>query len=150
MLVKLAGTIATLIAVYGAVYGAAAADTAVIVNSGSTNTTGFRIVVEQSGNAEFTAGTRGPARPPGQKPKQMQRQLPDALVQRLYSDLGVATPLSSLPAQRCMKSASFGTKLSIEFGGEETPDLSCQGGDNAKLQALTKDANEIVKLFNSN
>ncbi len=145
MLVKLAGIIATVISVYGA-----AADTAVIVNSGSTNTAGFRIVVDQSGNAEFTAGTRGPGRPPGQKPKQMQRQLPDALVQRLYSDLGAATPLSSLPAQRCMKSASFGTKLTIEFGGEETPDLSCPGGDNAKLQALTKDANEIVKLFNSN
>jgi hypothetical protein len=135
MLGKLAGTVVI------AVYGAAAADVAVIVNSGSTNTSGFRIVVERSGKAESTTTPQG---------KQMRRKLPEALTKQLYSDLRAATPLSSLPAPRCMKSASFGTKLTIEFGGQETPDLSCGGGDNAMLQALIRDANEIVKLFDSN
>jgi len=147
MLGKIAGTaVATLIAACGAT----AADVAVIVDSGSTNTAGFRIVVEQSGEAEFTAGPRRSIRSPDEQPKQMRRKLPDALVKRLYSDLGAAKPLSSLPNQRCMKSASFGTKLTIEFGGQETPDLSCGAGDNTKLQPLILDANEIVKLFTSN
>jgi|SRR5579863_1314941 hypothetical protein len=143
MLAKFA--VVTLIAVHGAV----AADVAVIVNSGSTNTAGFRIVVERSGNAEFTAGPPRPNRP-DEKPKQMRRKLPDPLVERLYSDLDAAKPLSSLPSQRCAKSASFGTKLTIEFGGQESPDLSCGPGDNAKLQALARDANEIVKLLSAN
>ncbi len=77
----------------------------------------------------------------------MRRKLPDPLVKRFYSDLGEAKPLSLLPKQRCMKSASFGTKLTIEWGAQETPDLSCGAGDNAKLQALIRDANEIVRLF---
>jgi len=45
---------------------------------------------------------------------------------------------------------AFGKKLTIEFGGQATPDLSCGGGDNAILQALVRDASEIVKLFSSN
>ena len=147
MLGKFAGgAVATLMAVYGAT----AADVAVIVNSGSTNTAGFRIVVERSGKAEFTAGPRRSSRSPDETPKHLERTLPDAVVERLYSDLDAAKPFASLPNRRCMKSTSFGTKLTIEFGGEETPDLSCGSGDNAKLQDLVRDANEIVKLFSAN
>ncbi len=133
-----------------AIYGASAADVAVIVNSGSTNSAGFRIVVERSGKAEFTAVPRKSGRSPDETPKQMERTLPDAMVKRFYADLDAAKPLSSLPNRRCMKSASFGTKLTIEFAGEETPDLSCGSGDDAKLQDLVRDANEIVKLFSAN
>jgi hypothetical protein len=133
-----------------AVHAAAAADVAVIVNSGSTNTAGFRIIIERSNNAEFTPGQPRPNRSPNQQPRQMRRELPSALVVRLFADLEAAEPFSSLPSQPCPKSASFGTKLTIEFDGQETPDLSCRPGDNAKLQALVRDANDIVKLFSSN
>jgi hypothetical protein len=147
MLSKFAGSaIATLIAVYGLT----AADVAVIVNSGSTNKAGFRIVVERSGKAEFTVGPRRSGRSPDDTPKPVERTLPGTVVKRFYADLDAAKPLSSLPNRRCMKSASFGTKLTIEFDGEETPDLSCGSGDNAKLQDLVRDASEIVKLFNAN
>jgi hypothetical protein len=129
-------------------FGAAGADVAVIVNSGSTNTPGFRIAVEQSGNAEYTAAPRRVIRNSGQ-PAPTQLQLPDTLVKRLYTDLDAAKPFSSLPTQRCAKSASFGTTLTIALGFQETPDLSCGGGDSEKLKALLRDANEIVKLFNS-
>lgn len=129
--------------------GAAGADVAVIVNSGSTNTPGFRIAVEQSGNAEYTAAPRRMIRPPSGETPQTQLQLPDTLVKRLYADLDAAKPFSSLPHQRCAKSASFGTTLTIALGLQETPDLSCGGSDNEKLKALLRDANEIVKLFNS-
>jgi hypothetical protein len=132
-----------------AVHAAGAAEVAVIVNSASTNVSGFQITVERSGKAEYTAGPPRPNSAPNDKPKQMQRNLPNALAERLYSDLDAAKPLSSLPNERCMKSASFGTTLTIEIGGQKTPDLSCGPGDNAKLQALARDANEIVKLFAS-
>lgn len=125
----------------------AKAATAVIVNSGSTNTAGFRIVVERSGNAEFTPAPRRSGPDSGAKAEPKSRKVPDALVHDLYSDLDAAKPLSSLPAPRCMKSASFGTKLTIEFGAEVTPDLSCGDGGNEKLKALIRDANQIVALF---
>jgi hypothetical protein len=119
-----------------------AADSAVIVNSGSTNTAGFRIAVDPSGDAQYTATSRK------SEPKAAaQTHVPDALVKRLYSDLDAAKPLASLPHPRCIKSASFGTRLTIEFGDSETPDLSCGDGDNAKLRALIRDAQEIVTLF---
>jgi hypothetical protein len=128
-----------------------AADSAVIVNSGSTNTAGFRIVVERSGNAEYTAMPRGinpqPAQP--ESTKAARRPVADALVQRLYTDLEAAKPLASLPQPRCMKSASFGTRLTIELGGLATPDLSCGDGSSPKLRALIRDANEIVALFSA-
>jgi hypothetical protein len=124
------------------------ADSAVIVNSGSTNRAGFRIVVDRSGNAEYTATPRRPNQPsasatPARLPA------PDALVERLYSDLEAAKPLASLPHPRCAKSASFGFRLTIEFGGFETPDLSCGDADSLKLRALIRDANEIVELFSA-
>jgi hypothetical protein len=104
---------------------------AIIVDSGSTNRAGFKVVVERSGNAEYTL------------------KIPDALVQRFYADLVKAQPFSALPRQRCAKSASFGTTLTIEFGDEETPDLSCPEG-SPLLQILKQAANDIVKLFRTN
>ena len=108
--------VATLIAVHAA----SAADLAVIVNSGSTNTAGFRIAVDRSNNAEFTAGPPRPNRSPNGQPKQVRRELPSALVGRLFSDLEAAEPFSSLPSQRCFKSASFGTKLTMDAAGRST------------------------------
>lgn len=130
-------------------FGAEGADVAVIVNSGSTNTPGFRIAIEQSGDAEYTAVPRRAIRPSNGQPTQTHLQLADTLVKRLYADLDAAKPFSSLPMQRCAKSASFGTTLTIALGFQETPDLSCGGGDSEKLKALLRDANEIVKVFNS-
>ena len=120
-----------------------AAGDAVIVNSGSTNTEGFRIVVEQSGKAVYTQTPRKS----DTQVKSRSLDLPQALVKRLYSDLDAGKPLAELPGGHCMKSASFGSSLTIEFAGEKTPDLSCPDHGNPRLQVLIKDANEIVKLF---
>lgn len=124
-----------------------AADSAVIVNSGSTNTAGFRITVDASGDAEYRMTQRKSGPNLGDKPAAAQKHVPGTLIKRLYSDLDAAKPLASLPHPRCMKSASFGTRLTIEFGDSETPDLTCGDGDNAKLRALIQDAEEIVALF---
>jgi len=117
---------------------------ATIVNSGSTNMPGFRISVERSGIATHTTMARG-----SQPAKNRNAKIPAALLQRFFADLEGARPLSELPAPRCMKSASFGTTLTVEFAGQSTPDLSCGDGGNAKLQALIQDSGEIVKLFDS-
>jgi hypothetical protein len=121
-----------------------------IVNSGSTNAAGFRIVVPRSGDAELTSAPRRFGPDSGGKAEPRRRKVPDTLVHDLYSDLDAAKPLSSLPAPRCMKSASFGTRLTIEFGADATPDLSCGDGGVAKLKALIRDVRQILELFGAN
>jgi hypothetical protein len=118
-----------------------------IANSGSTNTPGFQIVVEQSGKAEYTVHPRrrrggGPG-----TPETISKKIPLSLVKSLYADVNAARPLASLPAQHCAKSVSFGTRLTIQFGDDESPDLSCGDGGNTSMQALIRDAAAIIKLF---
>lgn len=117
---------------------------AAIVDSGSTNTNGFRIVVDQSGKTQSTVALRGPQARTGESPAATPGTIPAAVAERLYSDLNAAWPLSSLPSQHCLKSASFGTRLTIEFDGQTTPDLSCGRITDPKVKALARDAREIV------
>lgn len=121
-------------------------DAATILNSGSTNRPGFRIVIDPSGSAEYTSVPRR-AGPQAEPAKPMQATLARALIERFYADLKAAKPFASLPAVHCMKSASFGSTLTIAFGGEQTPDLSCGDGGNAVVANLIRDANEIIALF---
>jgi len=123
----------------------AAAMPANIVNSGSTNADGFRIAVDRSGAGEYTVTRRGRGKQE-EAPQPIRRTIPDALVRRFYTVLEAAQPLSELPHRGCFKSASFGTTLKIEFGDQATPDLSCPEED-ARMQALRTDADDIVKLF---
>lgn len=112
----------------------AKAGNAIIIDSGSTNRVGFRIEVGQSGVAEMT-------------PSHRKISLSSAVVQRFYADLEAAKPLASLPEVHCMKSASFGSALTVASGNEQTPDLSCGDGGNAAMRNLIRDVNEIVALF---
>jgi hypothetical protein len=118
---------------------------AAIVDSGSTNTNGFRIVVEPLGRTQSMIVPRGPQSHAGEPPAATTGTIPDMLARRLYSDLDAAWPLSSLPPQHCFKSASFGTRLTIEFAGQTTPDLSCSRITNPSVRALAKDAREIIE-----
>jgi hypothetical protein len=123
-------------------------DAATIVNSGSTNRAGFRIVVERSGTAVLTSSPRRfGAR--GAQPEPVRRTIPAALVDSFYAGLAAARPFTSLPAVHCAKSASFGSSLTIEFGSEHTPDLSCGDGGNSFMRDLIRDANQIVALLSS-
>jgi hypothetical protein len=121
----------------------AADDAAIIVNSGSTNSDGYRIVVPKSGKAAYSSTSRRSPAPSNTKT----RKLPGSMITRFYADIDAAKPLSDLPAARCMKSASFGTTLTIEIGGQKTPDLSCGDHGDGKLKALIRDATEISRLF---
>ena len=117
---------------------------ATIVDSGSTNRNGFRILVELSGKTQTSVEPRGRSTPAAETPAPTAGMIPAMLARRLYSDLDAARPISLLPPQHCLKSASFGTRLTIEFDGETTPDLSCGRITDPKVRALAQAAREIV------
>lgn len=121
------------------------AQSVIIVNSGSTNTAGFQIVLDKSGKAEYTSRPRRIDKDAA--PKVMRRAIPKSVTMRLYSDVNAARPLASLPSPHCAKSASFGTRLTILFDDDESPDLSCGDGGDPKLAALIRDANQIINAF---
>ncbi len=103
-----------------------------IVNSGSTNTAGYTIVVHPDFSADVTADgateTKSVAAPQGRW---------------LFAKVRAAMPLGQLPGERCMKSASFGSSTTISYDGQRTPDLQC-GGD-ATMRELLRTANVIVE-----
>jgi hypothetical protein len=96
-------------------------DAAIIVNSGSTNTQGFRIVVRPDRSAIVTIGTA----------QVVKKELTAATTQAFFKDLGAAGSLDKLEHEPCMKSASFGTTTRVTYKGNTTPDLSCASGESA-------------------
>lgn len=108
---------------------------AVILNTGSTNAPGYRVVVRRSGEAEYVRGDRRSTG--GVSP---------ALADRFFTDLAASMPLSKLPGQLCAKSASFGTSLFVWWRGQRSPDLSCPGDDRGR--AVAADADEIANALN--
>ncbi|BAY26700.1 hypothetical protein NIES2100_65160 [Calothrix sp. NIES-2100] len=107
----------------------------VILNSGSTNTIGYRIYVSPSGEVNYVDG-KGTG----------QGKLPEKLTKRFFHDLKVAEPLSSLPVKPdCVKSTSFGTTTTVSIGGQQSSDISCPG--NPKARRLEDDAIAITKAL---
>jgi len=108
---------------------------AVIVNSGSTNTIGYRIYVSPSGEVRYVDG-KGSG----------QGKLSPPLVKKFFQDLKKAEPLGNLSVQKsCVKSTSFGTSTTISLGSERSPDLSCPG--NSKARHLKDDVSAIAKTL---
>ncbi len=89
---------------------------ALIVNSGSTNTAGYRLRVATSGWTTLQQGDVA-----------LRKHVAAHLVQRLFADLRAAGPLDELAVHPCMKSASFGTSMVIVYRGKTSPDISCPG-----------------------
>jgi hypothetical protein len=106
----------------------------VIMNTGSTNTFGYRIVVQRSGASEFVGGL-GRSR----------ATLDTALVSKFFSDLQAASPLGDLTALPCMKSVSFGTSLFVYWEHSRSPDLSCTSDQRG--QAVRNDADQIAQAL---
>ena len=122
--------IATLVA-------ASPTDTATIVNSGSTNTYGYSIVVASNGNASATLREKGGATSGSAKTF----TIPAATVARFFADLAAARK-SNAQSVACMKSASFGTTVHVTWQGWVSPDLSCPQSDSLGA-ALVKDVDDI-------
>lgn len=104
---------------------------AVILNTGSTNSAGYRIVVTRSGAAEYIWGDR-----------RATTTLPSDVTAQFYKDLEAGMPLSSMHVLACMKSASFGYSLFAWWRGQRSHDISCPG--DAHADALAKDVAAIA------
>ncbi|HLJ82569.1 MAG TPA: hypothetical protein VKT51_00165 [Candidatus Eremiobacteraceae bacterium] len=102
---------------------------AVILNTGSTNALGYRIVLQRSGAAEYVHGD-----------KRATANVPEAITTKFFTDMQ-ALPLRSYPMIHCMKSVSFGTSLYVWWKGARSQDLTCgttilAGDSYAVAQAL--------------
>jgi hypothetical protein len=98
----------------------AASSQAEIVNSGSTNTSGYVVRVSRSGSAAVQLQGQSGER---------DATVPAELAARFFAAIDAAEPLSAMPVARCMKSASFGYVLRVRYKGATTPDLTCPAND---------------------
>jgi hypothetical protein len=94
--------------------GAAPIDSAVIVDSGSTNSRANQIVVRSDGTASITSGTSSP------KPF----TVPMATVTRFFAALP-AVRKDDVPSGSCAKSASFGSTIRVKWQGWVSNDVTC-------------------------
>ncbi len=98
-------------------------DSATIVDSGSTNTSGYRIVVRSDGSAAASL-----LQTPPQSSTSKPVTIPKTIVARFFADLAAARKGNATTVP-CMKSASFGTTLRVTWQGWVSPDLSCPPKD---------------------
>lgn len=107
---------------------------AIVEDSGSTNIPGLRVAVDPDGQATVE-----------ERNGQIHHvRLDQHLVDRFMSDLKETGPLSAFPARHCVKSVSFGSRMTVQFNGEASPDLNCPGASDPRMDALQKDAHEIL------
>jgi hypothetical protein len=109
---------------------------ATIIDTGSTNIPGMRVTMDPIGNHATIERRNG---------SKSRMKMNKEIRNRLMRDLQAAGPLNELPANHCMKSASFGSSLYVEFNGVRSPDLSCPVQADEKAAALKKDATEILR-----
>ena len=106
--------------------------TATIVNSGSTNTAPFSVVVRSDGRVQTG---RGP-----------QVSIGKRLTAQFFGAVRAAQRTSS-PAAGCMKSASFGSVMAVRSGAWSSVDLNCPvSGANASLKSAAEAVLAAVKL----
>lgn len=121
---------------------AAPSETATIENTGSTNTTGYKITVTQTGNSFHAeaVSTGGDHNGEAGNKEPLRSQ-----VRKLFTDLAVAMPLTSLPAHHGVRSVSFGTTTFITYKGQRSPDLTF--GGNPRADALKADVAAITQAL---
>lgn len=132
-------TLLSLLAIATLMAAAPVRDSAVIVNSGSTNTIGYKISVWSDGTASVTMQQREGSS--ASRPKSF--NVPSPIATHFFSDLAAARSGKAVTVP-CMKSASFGTSTHVTWQGWVSPDLDCPPKDSLG-QALAKDVEEIVK-----
>ncbi len=113
-------------------------DGATIVNSGSTNFTGYTIDVRSDGSASARTSNRSVDALSTPKPF----TLDAATTKRFFADLAAARADKAL-TEACMKSASFGSTTRVTWHDWTSPDLTCPAG-NAAGAALVHDVQAIA------
>jgi hypothetical protein len=123
-------------------------DLATIIQSGSTNTIGYKLVIHRDGSAAGMDNSSGSPRA-----QVVRREYPAGTIatdklQRLLAAIG---DVSKIPIGACMKSASFGTTTEISYAGKVSGNLQCvphqaSGGDEALLQS-SEDLAALVRAI---
>ena len=119
------------------------AQVAVIENSGSTNTFGYKVTVTMTKSTYHMSSVSS-----GGKDISNDSGMPSGvqpLVGQLFTDLNRAMPLTSLPVRRGMRSASFGTETHITYKGQTSPDLTY--ASDPRTAALKADIDAITKTL---
>jgi hypothetical protein len=110
---------------------------ATIVNSGSTNTSGFKITVESGGRASSIMQNRA-----GVAQSSVHAfVLSSKQATQFFSDVKAAKAAPGTEGG-CMKSASFGSSTHVTWNGWTSPDLQCPS-DSAAIKALAADVSTI-------
>jgi hypothetical protein len=121
---------------------------ATILQSGSTNIRGYKVVIRHDGSATAEISGRGIV----QKSEPMQSQqfpagtIDTKTLRRLLQEIG---DVSKIPTGNCAKSVSFGTRTQIAYEGKTSGDLQCirqqaADVDQAALQG-SKDLSKFVQ-----
>jgi hypothetical protein len=103
----------------------------VIVNSGSTNTLGYRLDVHSDATVDVT-----------QAGETVRKSVTRAQLADLMDAVKAAGPLGALPSGRCMRSASFGSFTRVTYAGETSSDIGCGAGPAGRT--LSGAVNAIV------
>jgi hypothetical protein len=107
---------------------------AMILNSGSADLAGYRVVIAPDGTAVAVDGAgKG------------QRQLSADLTHTLFLDLAAAAPLSRLPSSSCAAGAAAVTPIVVSLGAETSPELTCPS--DPKATALLEDIRAITRAL---
>ncbi|HVN70211.1 MAG TPA: hypothetical protein VMU38_11255 [Candidatus Binatia bacterium] len=112
-------------------------DSAVIVNSGSTNAYGYKIEVSSDGRGTSNLQNRDGSAASTPKPF----TLPAATASRFFADLAAARKETAVTVA-CMKSVSFGSTMRVTWQDWTSSDLTCPAKDSIG-EALIKDVDEI-------
>ena len=121
----------------------AAVQTAVIENTGSTNTSGYTIKISTRGKIQYHTGDDSPLGP--RVPFVPIRPLPRSQTIKLFQDLSAAMPLTNLPTRHGIRSASFGTRTYVTYKGQKSPDLTF--ASDPRTAALKSDIDAITKTL---
>jgi hypothetical protein len=106
-----------------------------ITTTGSTNTVGMEVTLEGAEAATI--------RPQTEAPKQV--KLRATALAEFTKAIEAAGPLHALPANHCMRSASFGSGLFVSRGDDRSPDLSCPEQSDPRTAAIKKQAEELLQ-----
>lgn len=87
-----------------------------IVNSGSTNAAGYTIVVHPDYSSDVVVGGVGLGE---------RKTVGPAQARWLFAKVREASPLDEIPGGACVKSMSFGFRLTITYAHRTTGDLAC-------------------------
>ncbi len=127
---------------------AAPTQTAVIENTGSTNTLGYKIIVTVTGAVARITSAQSGGNTHDLKLNDVMASNEAPLrdqAQKLFADLNTAMPLTTLPVRHGMRSASFGTRTTITYKGQTSPDLTF--ASDPRTAALKADIDAITKTL---